>query len=364
MLQRVSALPKLGDPALVRAQAYIDGAWCDGAHGKFDVSNPADGGLLVEVANCGAADAQRAVPGGRRFDLRDAGQVPNLGRQVLESRREPEVEGPGPRPRGARPPGSEEHHRREGDRPRPGPAEVASVHRPAPLVAVHRRPQQALRLRGGHRRARPAAQVHGPGRRLDGGGAPGEGRQIVGEDREAAKGQVKRERGLAEPGGAGDRDRPAVPLQGSGVQQESIAQGSRQLLENEVVDLPHGEPAVQGACPAGTADRGGSAGSHGHLERAHRARGGRRRGASPEPPEQGDRLVVVRPHARQVPEPSELDRARFGGSHRRKSLSDGRRGLQSRTRGRKPQRAPSPDRTTLIVLRTIQRSNSGLRCLT
>jgi GMP synthase (glutamine-hydrolysing) len=42
-------------------QAYIDGAWCDGAHGRFAVDNPADGGLLVEVANCGADDAQRAV---------------------------------------------------------------------------------------------------------------------------------------------------------------------------------------------------------------------------------------------------------------------------------------------------------------
>ena len=61
MLQRVSPLPKLNDPALVRGQAYIDGVWCDGAHGKFAVRNPADGGLLAEVANCGAADAQRAI---------------------------------------------------------------------------------------------------------------------------------------------------------------------------------------------------------------------------------------------------------------------------------------------------------------
>jgi len=61
MLQRVSSLPKFNDPALLRAQAYIDGAWCDGAHGKFAVNNPADGGLLVEAANCGAADAQRAI---------------------------------------------------------------------------------------------------------------------------------------------------------------------------------------------------------------------------------------------------------------------------------------------------------------
>jgi succinate-semialdehyde dehydrogenase/glutarate-semialdehyde dehydrogenase len=66
MLQPVSALPKFSDPALLRAQAYIDGAWSDGAHGKFAVNNPADGGVLVEVANCGGADAQRAIEAAAR----------------------------------------------------------------------------------------------------------------------------------------------------------------------------------------------------------------------------------------------------------------------------------------------------------
>ncbi len=66
MLQRVSALPGFTDGALVKAQAYIDGQWCDGAHGRFDVRNPADGGRLTEVANCGAADAQRAVAAAAR----------------------------------------------------------------------------------------------------------------------------------------------------------------------------------------------------------------------------------------------------------------------------------------------------------
>jgi succinate-semialdehyde dehydrogenase/glutarate-semialdehyde dehydrogenase len=66
MLQRVSSLPKFGDPSLLRAQAFIDGAWCEGAHGKFAVNNPADGGLLVEVANCGGADAQRAIDAAAR----------------------------------------------------------------------------------------------------------------------------------------------------------------------------------------------------------------------------------------------------------------------------------------------------------
>jgi succinate-semialdehyde dehydrogenase/glutarate-semialdehyde dehydrogenase len=61
MLQRASSLPKLSDAALLRAQAYVDGAWRDGAHGKFAVANPADGGRLAEVANCGADDARRAI---------------------------------------------------------------------------------------------------------------------------------------------------------------------------------------------------------------------------------------------------------------------------------------------------------------
>jgi succinate-semialdehyde dehydrogenase/glutarate-semialdehyde dehydrogenase len=61
MLQRVSALPSLSDAALVKTGAYIDGRWLDGGAGKFAVDNPADGGRLTEVANCGAADAERAI---------------------------------------------------------------------------------------------------------------------------------------------------------------------------------------------------------------------------------------------------------------------------------------------------------------
>jgi succinate-semialdehyde dehydrogenase/glutarate-semialdehyde dehydrogenase len=66
MLQRVSSLPSLSDGALVKAQAYIDGQWCDGAHGRFAVTNPADGGCLIEVANCGDADTQRAIDAAAR----------------------------------------------------------------------------------------------------------------------------------------------------------------------------------------------------------------------------------------------------------------------------------------------------------
>ncbi|MFO0100594.1 MAG: NAD-dependent succinate-semialdehyde dehydrogenase [Betaproteobacteria bacterium] len=66
MLQRVSALPRLADAALLRTQAYIDGQWCDGAHGRFAVTNPADGGQLAEVATCGAAQAQAAIAAAAR----------------------------------------------------------------------------------------------------------------------------------------------------------------------------------------------------------------------------------------------------------------------------------------------------------
>jgi len=66
MLQRVSPLPSLTDPSLVRTQAYIDGAWMDGSAGRFDVRNPADGGKLAEVANCGAPDAERAIAAASR----------------------------------------------------------------------------------------------------------------------------------------------------------------------------------------------------------------------------------------------------------------------------------------------------------
>ena len=61
MLQRVSPLPSLTDPSLVKVMAYIDGAWTEGSSGRFDVRNPADGGKLADVANCGPPDAERAI---------------------------------------------------------------------------------------------------------------------------------------------------------------------------------------------------------------------------------------------------------------------------------------------------------------
>jgi succinate-semialdehyde dehydrogenase/glutarate-semialdehyde dehydrogenase len=66
MSQRISSLPNLNDPALIKVHAYVDGAWSDGDIGKFPVFNPADGGRLVEVANCGGRDVQRAIEAAQR----------------------------------------------------------------------------------------------------------------------------------------------------------------------------------------------------------------------------------------------------------------------------------------------------------
>ncbi|HXY05945.1 MAG TPA: NAD-dependent succinate-semialdehyde dehydrogenase [Burkholderiaceae bacterium] len=61
MLQRVSPMPPLDDGDLVRNQAFIGGAWVDGSLGRFPVVNPADGGTITEVANCGETEVQLAI---------------------------------------------------------------------------------------------------------------------------------------------------------------------------------------------------------------------------------------------------------------------------------------------------------------
>ncbi len=66
MLQRVSSLPPLKDGSLVQLKAYLDGAWVDGSAERFDVINPADGGKLASVANCGDQEAQQAIAAAAR----------------------------------------------------------------------------------------------------------------------------------------------------------------------------------------------------------------------------------------------------------------------------------------------------------
>ncbi len=53
---------RLKDPTLLRDECYVDGAWIKADSGKrFAVTNPADGKVLAEVPNCGAAETRRAI---------------------------------------------------------------------------------------------------------------------------------------------------------------------------------------------------------------------------------------------------------------------------------------------------------------
>jgi succinate-semialdehyde dehydrogenase/glutarate-semialdehyde dehydrogenase len=60
-----SPLAALADPALLRTDALIDGAWVAGAR-RFDVSDPATGAPLAAVANLGVAEAQAAIAAAER----------------------------------------------------------------------------------------------------------------------------------------------------------------------------------------------------------------------------------------------------------------------------------------------------------
>ncbi|RJF97840.1 NAD-dependent succinate-semialdehyde dehydrogenase [Noviherbaspirillum saxi] len=60
MLQQVKGMPKLNDGALLRNQAYLNGAWV-GAASTFDVTNPADGATIASVPNMGADEARAAI---------------------------------------------------------------------------------------------------------------------------------------------------------------------------------------------------------------------------------------------------------------------------------------------------------------
>jgi len=52
---------KLKDKSLLRSQNFVDGKWVDGAAGTFEVTNPANGELVITTANGDATDAERAV---------------------------------------------------------------------------------------------------------------------------------------------------------------------------------------------------------------------------------------------------------------------------------------------------------------
>ena len=53
----------LKDKSLVRAAAYIGGAWLEAVEGggTFEVTNPSTGEVLAVLPNCGVAEAGRAI---------------------------------------------------------------------------------------------------------------------------------------------------------------------------------------------------------------------------------------------------------------------------------------------------------------
>jgi succinate-semialdehyde dehydrogenase/glutarate-semialdehyde dehydrogenase len=60
MLHAVKGIPKLNDSALLRNQAYVNGAWIAAAS-TFDVRNPADGATIASVPNMGTAETNAAI---------------------------------------------------------------------------------------------------------------------------------------------------------------------------------------------------------------------------------------------------------------------------------------------------------------
>jgi succinate-semialdehyde dehydrogenase/glutarate-semialdehyde dehydrogenase len=52
---------QLRDPSLLKSRNYIDGDWVTGGAGTIDVTNPANGEVVITTANGDAADATRAV---------------------------------------------------------------------------------------------------------------------------------------------------------------------------------------------------------------------------------------------------------------------------------------------------------------
>ncbi len=60
-----SPLAALQDPTLLKTQALIDGQWVDAAQ-HFDVTDPATGTVLAQVANLGAAEAEAAIAAANR----------------------------------------------------------------------------------------------------------------------------------------------------------------------------------------------------------------------------------------------------------------------------------------------------------
>ena len=60
MDMKTSPLALLNDPSLLKTDALINGQWVAGS-GRFDITDPATGAVLANVANLGAAEAEQAI---------------------------------------------------------------------------------------------------------------------------------------------------------------------------------------------------------------------------------------------------------------------------------------------------------------
>ena len=65
MSHPVAAALHLSDKQLLKSQAWLDGQWVD-APSRFSVTNPADGGHLVDVPNLGPKEAEQAIAAAAR----------------------------------------------------------------------------------------------------------------------------------------------------------------------------------------------------------------------------------------------------------------------------------------------------------
>ena len=81
MDMKTSPLATLKDPSLLRTDALVDGAWRRGSR-RFDVTDPATGARLVDVADLGLDEAQaaidaaaRALPAWRAMPAKERGAI-------------------------------------------------------------------------------------------------------------------------------------------------------------------------------------------------------------------------------------------------------------------------------------------------
>ncbi|WP_299153874.1 NAD-dependent succinate-semialdehyde dehydrogenase [uncultured Tateyamaria sp.] len=61
--QKTDLKSLLKDPTLLETRAYVNGAWIDGDDGTYDVTNPARGDVIAEVADLSRAQVGNAITG-------------------------------------------------------------------------------------------------------------------------------------------------------------------------------------------------------------------------------------------------------------------------------------------------------------